>query len=348
VIRVLVVEDSAVVRQHLVALLRDDPGLEVVGEARDGLEAVTMAARQRPDAILMDGHMPRMDGYEATRRIMEQAPTPIVMVSASIAADEGALSFRALEAGALTIVEKPVGPDHPRHDEIVRQLLQTVRLMAEVKVVRRWPRREPRRSATSKPPASTGAIEVVAIGASTGGPQALAEILGGLPPHFGAPILVVQHIVAGFEAGLATWLAALTPLTVTLAEAGEPLRPATVYIARNGRQIGVTPRREIDLTDEPASDGFRPSASSLFCSVAEIYGPAAAGVLLTGMGRDGAAGLARLRAAGGVTMAQSEQTSVVFGMPAEAIRLDAAEHVLSPGEIAATLRSLVSGNRKDI
>ena len=280
----------------------------MAGEARDGLEAAELAARLKPDVILMDGHMPRMDGYEATRRIMEEAPTAIVMVSASTAADEGALSFRALEAGALTIVEKPVGPDHPQHDETARQLLQTVRLMAEVKVVRRWPSREPRTAASKPPLASAGTIEIVAIGASTGGPQVVAEILAALPRDFGAPILVVQHIATGFGEGLAAWLATLTPLRVKLADAREPLRPGTVYIARDGRQLGVTRRREIDLTDDPAADGFRPSASSLFRSVAAVYGPSAAGILLTGMGRDGAAGLASVRSAGGVTIAQSEAT----------------------------------------
>lgn len=342
-IRALVVDDSAVVRAYVVELLREGPEFEVVGEARDGLEAVELAERLKPDVILMDAHMPRMDGYEATRRIMERAPTPIVMMSASIAADEAALSFRALEAGALTIVEKPAGLDHPQAEAAARQLRQTLRLMTEVKVIRRWSKRAPPGVPPTAALAPGRRVEIVAIGASTGGPQVLAEILAALPSGFPAPILIVQHIAAGFVQGLASWLGQQTKLRVKLADAGEPLRPDTVYVARDGFQLGVTRERRIGLTSEPGQDGFCPSASSLFLSVAEGYGRSAVGILLTGMGRDGAAGLARLRAAGGLTIAQSEPTCVVFGMPGEAVRLGAAQHVLSPPEIGGALRSLTPG-----
>jgi len=341
-IRVLVAEDSAVARELLVALLEQDPMLRVVGTARDGLEAVAEAERLRPDVILMDVHMPRMNGFEATRRIMERVPTPIVIVSASISREEVALTFEALKAGALTVVDKPGGPGHPDHAEDARRLLETVRLMAEVKVVRRWPRR-------GRPgpfPPSVGAdrkIRVVAIGASTGGPQVVAEILSQLPGDLGVPILLVQHIAPGFAPGLAEWLGQGTPFAVKLAEPGEPARPGTVYIAPDGSQMGIAKDGRIRLTGEVAEDGFRPSASYLFQSVAETYGRSAIGILLTGMGRDGAAGLRRLREAGGLTIAQDEESSVIFGMPGEAVRLGAAEHVLSPEQIVVTIRSLVGG-----
>jgi len=340
VIRVLLAEDSAVTREYLAYLLDEDPGLEVVGTARDGIEAVEQAQRLKPDVILMDVHMPRMNGYEATRQIMERTPAPIVMVSASVDQGEVAMTFAALEAGALTVLEKPLGPGHPRQADTVRKLLETVRLMAEVKVVRRWPRRE-RPLPPRLPPESAGrSIRLVAIGASTGGPPVVAEILKALPRDLGAPVLLVQHIAPGFTAGLADWLGQVTPLSVKLAEPDELARLGTVYVAGDGTQMGIASHGRILLTHEAGPDGFCPSVSHLFESVADAYGRSAMGVLLTGMGRDGAAGLRRLREAGGLTIAQDEETSVVFGMPNEAIRLGAAEQVLRPEQIAQAIRSL--------
>jgi two-component system chemotaxis response regulator CheB len=341
-IRILVADDSATVREYLVFLLDQDPALQVVGTARDGLDAVEQAERLKPDVIVMDVHMPRMNGYEATRQIMERVPTPIVMVSASSTRYEAATAFEALKAGALTVVEKPTGHDHPTQAESVRRLVQTVKLMAEVKVVRRWPRRE--RSAPPSP-LSTKAdrtIRLIAVGGSTGAPQVINDILGRLPRELGAPILIVQHIAPGFTGGFAEWLAQGTRLVVKLAEPGEATRPGTVYLAPEGFQTGITKEGRIRLTRESAEEGFCPSASYLFQSVAEAYGRSAIGILMTGMGRDGAAGLKRLREAGGVTIAQDEESCVIFGMPQEAIRQGAVEHVLSPEQIVGAIRSLVN------
>lgn len=342
-IRVLVADDSATVREYLAFLLGQDVGLQVVGAARDGLEAVEQTERLKPDVVLMDVHMPRMNGYEATRQIMERVPTPIVMVSASLSRDEVAMTFEALKAGALMVVEKPGGPDYPNHTETVRRLVEAVRLMAEVKVVRRWRRqgqvsaaREVREWGHAGPP------RLVAVGASTGGPPVVAEILRGLPRDLEVPILVVQHIAPGFADGLSEWLGMATRLTVKLAETGEAIRPGTVYLAPDGFQMGVTSDGRIRLAKGSAGETFCPSASYLFQSVAECYGQSAIGILLTGMGRDGADGLKRLRDAGGMTIVQDEASSVVFGMPAEAIRLGAAEYVLSPDQIAGTIRSLAT------
>lgn len=350
-IRVLIAEDSAVTREYLVYLLTEDPALAVVGTARNGLEALEQAERLKPDVIVMDVYMPQMNGYQATQRIMERAPTPIVMVSASFIWDEVAMTFEAIRAGALTVVEKPGGLDHPDHAESARRLVETVKLMAEVKVVRRWPRA--RRQGLGVRGQGLGVkdqdlvpnprnILLIAIGASTGGPQVLAAMLAGLPSDLGAPILIVQHIAPGFTEGLAAWLGQGTRLVVKLAEPGEAVRPGTVYLAPEGSQMGITGDGRIRLTKEPAEDGFRPSASCLFQSVAEAYGRSAIGILLTGMGRDGAKGLLRLREAGGMTIAQDEESSVVFGMPGEAIRLGAAEYVLSPERIVGTIRSLLT------
>ncbi|MBI3002514.1 MAG: chemotaxis-specific protein-glutamate methyltransferase CheB [candidate division NC10 bacterium] len=319
-IRVLVAEDSAVTRQ----------------------EALEQAEQLKPDVILMDVHMPRLDGYEATRRIMERIPTPIVMVSASLDRDEVAISFEALKAGAVTLVDKPRGPDHPAQAESARRLVETVKLMAEVKVVRRFPRRERPVTPPSFPGPSDRTIRLVAIAASTGGPQVLAEILAGLQANFAPAILIVQHIAPGFTEGLAQWLGHATPLEVKVSAPAEGVRPGVVYLAPEGYQMGITKDGRIRLTKDLFEDGFRPSASYLFHSVAEAYGRSAVGVVLTGMGRDGASGLRQLREAGGVTIAQDETTSVVFGMPAEAIRLGAAEYILPRGQIAPAIRSLVT------
>jgi two-component system chemotaxis response regulator CheB len=336
-----VADDSATVREYLVYLLGEDPALEVVGTARDGHEAVEQAERLRPDVIVMDVHMPRMNGFDATRTIMERVPTPIVIVSASMSRDEVATTFEALKAGALTVVEKPGGLDHPTHAESARRLVETVNLMAEVKVVRRWPRHERPVSPSLVAARPDRKTRLVAIGASTGGPQVVAEILASLPADLAVPVLVVQHIAPGFTEGLVEWLDQATRLKVTLAEPGELVRPGTVYLPRDGVQMGVAKDGRIRLMNDLTEEGFSPSASYLFRSVADAYGRSAVGILLTGMGRDGAAGLKRLREAGGVTIAQDEASSVIFGMPAEAIRLGAAEHVLAPEQIARMIRSLV-------
>jgi two-component system chemotaxis response regulator CheB len=341
VIRVLVVEDSPVTRQYLVHLLEQDPMIQVVGEAPDGEEAVALAEAIGPDVIVMDLEMPRMDGYEATRRIMERVPTPIVMVSAHSSKFDSK-AFEALAVGALVLLNKPEGPGHPEAPAATQRLVATVKLMAEVRVVRRWAAREPARRAA--PVAISGRrIRVVAMGASAGGPPTVAEILAELPAMLRCPVLLVQHIAPGFAEGLAKWLGRSTALAVRLAEDGTEARPGVVYVAPDGAQMGVGAEGRITLTDDLEADGFRPSASYLMRSVARAYGASAVGVLLTGMGRDGAAGLLELRNAGGVTIAQDKESSVVFGMPMEAIRLGAAEHVLPPKRIAETIRTLVEG-----
>jgi two-component system chemotaxis response regulator CheB len=343
VIRVLVAEDSAVTLEYLVDLLEKDPALQVAGRARNGEEAVELVEALRPDVVVMDVEMPRMHGYVATRKIMESVPTPIVMVSA-VSSEFEAKAFEALRSGALVLLNKPEGPAHPQAAAGARELVATVKLMAEVKVVRRWPTGEPaapRQEAFPVQPARK--IRVVAIGASAGGPPTVAEILARLPGDLPCPILLVQHIAPGFAGGLAEWLRRSTPLAVKLAEPDEPVRAGVVYVAADAIHLGISATGRIHLTDELGSDGFRPSASHLMRSVARSYGSGAVGVLLTGMGRDGAAGLLDLREAGGVTIAQDKASSVVFGMPMEAIRLGAAEHVLPPRRIAEAILTLVKG-----
>lgn len=349
-IRVLVVEDSAVTREYLAYTLEQDPALSVVGSARNGREALDQVERLAPDVVLMDIHMPEVDGYEGTRLIMEHCPTPIVMASASLRNDETAMTFEALRAGALAVVDKPTGPGHPAQEETARRLVETVRLMSEVKVIRRRPPPAPEAVAggaraegppTPLPPGRDRQIRLVAIGASTGGPPVLGDLVGALPRDLAVPVLIVQHIAPGFMAGLADWLGRLVHLAVKLGEHGEAARPGTVYLAPDGAQMAIG--RDGRLTLEPGlpANGFCPSVNHLFESVALSYGSAALGILLTGMGRDGAMGLRQIREAGGITVAQDEESSVVFGMPGAAVALGAAAYVLPPARIAGLIRSLL-------
>ena len=349
-IKVLIVDDSPVVREFLVHVLGADPGIRVVGTARDGEEALEAIARHRPDVITMDVHMPRMNGLEATRLIMETCPAPIVIVSGSTDPAEMATTFDAMEAGALAVLRRPAGVGHPDHEVTATELVRTVRLMSEVKVVRRWPRA--RREAPAPRPAQPdlarrpSKVNVVALGASTGGPPVLHAILAALPKDFPAPVLIVQHMAAGFIQGFVEWLAHTSSLPVKLAAHGEALVPGRVYVAPDGRQMKVERGGRISLTGDEPEHGLRPSVSCLLRSVAEVYGASAVAGLLTGMGRDGAAELRRLKDIGAFTIAQDRASSVVHGMPGEAIRLDAATLVLPPDKIAAVLAGLANAPGK--
>lgn len=339
-VRVLVVDDSRSCRELLVGLMADDPRLLVVGTAADGEEAVREAARLKPDVITMDIHLPRLDGFGATRRIMETCPTRIVMVTASSIPLEVAASFTALESGALTVLAKPPGPGHPLFEPTRDELLRTVALMSEVPVVRRWPAASMRPAPPVLPPRV--AVGLVAIGASTGGPMVLQALLSRLRPGFGAPIVIVQHISIGFADGLVQWLGSSTGYPVRVAVHATVMQPGVAYVAPDGVHTQVDAGGRIVLGLGPKDHGFRPSVASLFRSAAQAYGPRAIGVLLTGMGTDGAQELKDMRDAGATTLVQDAETAVINGMPGEAVRLGAATHVLPPQTIAATLNRLVT------
>ena len=338
-IKVMVADDSAVARVLLVQLLSKHGAFEIAGAAEDGEVAVAMAERVKPDVILMDVYMPRLNGIEATRRIMETRPTPIVMTSASFAENETAMTFAALEAGALAIVGKPVEPANPTFARSVDQMMKTLKTMAEVRVVRRWPKRAALAPAAA-PVATDRHVKAVAIGVSTGGPKVLAEILGSLPADLSAPIFVVQHMAHGFVDGLARWLERKSKLRVKPATDEEWTRPGTVYIAPDDKHFGVDGGGRVRLAVAEPENGFCPSASYLFRSVATAYGASALGALLTGMGTDGASGLLELRRAGGMTVVQDDATCIVYGMPGEAVRIGAAEQILPPDKIAELICSL--------
>lgn len=340
-IRVLIAEDSVTVRELLREIVRGDGGMTVVGEASNGVEAVERTRSLRPDLVVMDIAMPRMDGFEATRRIMIEAPTPIVIVSARYDVRDVQVSMHALHAGALVAIPKPRGPQSPQFEDDAREFVATLRLMSQVKVVRRWARH--RRSSSVPAVASAGVRpRIVAMAASTGGPAAIHHILSDLPENFPVSILLVQHMARGFMDGFASWLDTAGPLRVQVARDGQPLEPATIYIAPDDLHLGVAQRSRIALADAPPIQGFRPSANHLFASVADQFGRAALGVMLTGMGDDGCTGLAALRREGGRILVQDEKTSVVFGMPGAVVQAGLADSTLPLPDIAPTLRTLVT------
>ncbi len=360
-IRVLVVEDSLTQRHQLVSLIQSAPGMAVVGQARDGLEAVQFVEELRPDVISMDIRMPRLGGLEATRQIMESFPTPIVIVSH--ASSDAQVAMQAMQAGALAAVEKPPMKGHPDYAARCDELVSMLRLMSGVRVIRHWSDPSTRAvkgdtqelkadhslkaAAVSQPllKRQTGRLqglqpEIVAIGASAGGPGTLARILGALPADFHLPILIVQHLTREFMPGLAEWLDRAGPLSVRLPTAGEMPHPGTVLVAPGSVHLRVSADRRIVLDSDRGVYRHHPAVDVLFDSVARHYGQSAIGIILTGMGDDGAAGLQALRQAGARTIVQDEATCIVFGMPAAAIALGAAEYVLPLDRIAPAILEL--------
>ncbi len=330
--RVLVADDSDLFREVLSRVITADPAFAVVATAADGNEAARLAHALRPDVITMDINMPDADGFSGIARIMAEAPTPILVLTAT---PEETVGFRALSLGALDILEKPRAEvDLDTYGATLRSRL---RLLAGVRVIRHLRGLRAQRPRASRP---TGRADVVVVGASLGGPRALAAMLRVLPAGFAAPILVVQHIADGFTEGLASWLDQESGLTVRTARDGEALGPGLVLVAPTGRHL-VVERGRARLSDAPAVDSFKPSVTPLFLSAAQVYGARACGVLLTGMGRDGAEGLRAIKRAGGSTIAQDEASSAVFGMPRAAIEAGAVDRVLPLGEIPHALVELV-------
>lgn len=344
-IKILVVEDSPVVREFLLHIFGQEPDLKVVGTASDGEAAIEAVQRLRPDVVTMDIEMPKMNGIEATRHIMETVATPVVVVSGSTDPHDVAITFRAMEAGALAVLRRPPGIGHPDHERAVKELLRTVRAMSEVRVVRRWAKPQQKAiSASPVPPPPVRVpqqVAVVALGASTGGPPVLQTILSGLPRDFPVPVLIVQHMARGFVQGFIEWLAHFSVLPVRLAAQGEYISAGTIYVAPDGFQMSVRKGGRIAL--DPCGSGMLhcPSVASLFQSLADSYGGEVVAGLLTGMGSDGAAELKLLRDRGAFTFAQNEASSVVYGMPGAAAKAGAAMLELAPEKIAPLLVNTV-------
>lgn len=343
-IRVLVVEDSLTVRKRLIEVLECDPDLEVVAEAPDGQRAVELCVSLRPDVMTLDMMLPIMTGLAVTEYVMAYCPTPILIVSSSTNRGELFKTYEALAAGALDVLEKPSAT--ATSDSWERKFISTVKLISRIKVIthsrgRLTPKHListsselPFRHEPSQP-------RVVAIGASTGGPAAVLAILRELPSNFPLPVLVLIHLGQPFAAAMAEWLDGQSALRVRYARDGEPLPASGVILAPPDKHL-VLRNGQLRLTDEPERHSCRPSVDVLFESLAREMRSGCIACLLTGMGKDGAQGLLLARQAGAMTIAQNEASSVVFGMPCEAIRLGAAQRVLSIEEVAPTLIALTN------
>lgn len=339
--RVVIVDDSLVAREMLAQILGTDPAIRVVGMAVDGQEGVDMVARLRPDLVTMDIHMPRMDGLEATERIMAYTPTPILVVSSSVHGEGMGRAFDALSAGALEVIKKPEPRDWADLERIGREVIREVKILAKVRVIThiRGRRSMPERLVPRVPPKVTGGCSIVAIGSSTGGPSALMTVLRPLPAKFPLPIVIAQHIADGFIPGLVGWLNDGCSIAVKAAEDGQPLEPGVACFAPTGRNLRVS-GGAVHFAEPEKGQMYIPSADTLLTSVADAHGSHGIGVLLTGMGADGALGLKAMRDSGAVTIAQDEATSTVFGMPKSAIELGAADKVLAVQDVAGEILRL--------
>jgi len=337
-VRVLIADDSPVAREVLKNVIEADAGIRVVGMAATGHEAVELTGRLRPDLVTMDLVMPGMDGMEATERIMARYPTPILFLSAFIGRDGSYSRSDALAAGALDVFEKPPAMPDPRWQKEAGSLIQKIKSLAQVTVVthmHRVPRDERRRALKAQ-----AAAQVVAIGGSTGGPKVLDDLLSSLPAGYGAAVVVVQHMAAGFLPAMVAALHRRCVLAIKVAETGDRLESGQILVAPPTSHLTVLAGGCVQLDDGEPVGGFRPSIDVTFASLARIYGSRASGVLLTGMGTDGAAGLLAIRQAGGATLVQDEGSCVVFGMPRAAIELGAAQHVLAPAGLRRHLLAL--------
>lgn len=340
-IKVLIVDDSPTIRHLLKAILAYDPEIKVVGEAKDGIEAIDKCSVLNPHVILTDIRMPRMDGFELIKTIMSEMPRPILVLTSTISDMELGISYKALEAGAIMVMGKPHGL--PEEDEEADELTFLIKTVANIKVFKRKFKKDHERDQKiiSLPEVKSFDTEIIAIGASTGGPQALYEIFSELPSDFPLPIVVVQHITRGFVDGFVKWLKNGAALKIKKAQHGESLLPGTVYIAPDGHHLLID-SGHIKFSSQGEVDGHKPSITIFFESVAKTYGSKAIGILLTGMGSDGAKGLKAIKDAGGYTIAQDKDTSIVFGMPKTAISIGAVSEVLPLHRISGRLIELIS------
>ena len=319
-IRVLVVDDSAFVRQALSRILSGDPDIQVAGVAADGREGIEKVMALKPDVVTLDIQMPRMGGLEALKRIMAECPLPVLLLS-SLTREGAAITLHGLELGALDFVDKSRVQGNMNLLSLAEELKTKIRAIAGASPGR-FVRKTPAPGPVAAPAPHVHRSDVVVIATSTGGPPALQAIIPRLPDSLACAILVVQHMPLGFTRSLADRLDSRSELTVREAEDGDAIEPGLVFIAPAGRHMKVRRRgikAKVVLDDEPRSSLHRPSADVLMASVAHVYGSRALGVILTGMGADGVEGLRAIREAGGRTLAESEETCAIYGMPKAAV-----------------------------
>ncbi|WP_027360192.1 chemotaxis-specific protein-glutamate methyltransferase CheB [Desulforegula conservatrix] len=348
IIRVLIVDDSQLARKILIDILSSDPDLRVIGEAKDGLEAVDKANSLKPDIVTMDIDMPVLNGLEAIERIMGQCPMPILAVTALSGVR---MAFKAVTKGALDILDKS---DITLDDGAT--LIRKIKILAGVDVAVHHISMLKKGKIKTPEPAKIMTLQkqdsqfrsIVAIAASTGGPQAISAILSQLPASFPTPIVIAQHVAAGFTEGITEWLNTCTALTVMPAIDGDRIMPGHVYLNPSEFSMRINSQGLICLSKETSNQMYHPSCDTLLCSVAEAFGKNSVGVILSGMGSDGVSGINSIKTVGGATLAQDEQSSVVFGMNGIAIKQGAVENVLSLNEIPGVLIRLVGLNNGEL
>ncbi|MCH9769962.1 MAG: chemotaxis-specific protein-glutamate methyltransferase CheB [Gammaproteobacteria bacterium] len=336
-IRILIAEDSKLISTIFTKIFNAADDMEVIGHAADGEQAVNLTKKLKPDLITMDIEMPKMDGVEATKQIMKHNPTPIVVISSHANDSSMNLTFKAIEAGALTVLDKPQGLSPDVFGPMQQYLINTVRAMAAIKAIKRRSSRLLPPKKAKIPPPKDADYEVIGLGTSTGGPPALSTIFKALPKEFPLPILAVQHITPGFLPGMLKWLKLSVQQNIKLAEAHELLKPNTIYFAPDNHQLEIYRRHgklAIKLVEGKAINGFCPSVDGLFHSLASTCPNTAIGGLLTGMGRDGAKGLLAMHQAHCQTFTQDKSGCVIHGMPQAAIDLGASRHEIALEKIA--------------
>ncbi len=345
-ISVLLVEDSPVALEILDRLLASSPDIKVIGKARNGKEAMDLIPKLQPKVICTDLHMKEMDGLELTKHVMANHPRPILVVSTSVQKDDTNTIFELLQAGAVDVFPKPNMGLASDYEQVKRDLINKIKILSGVTVFTR--RQTPPVSKSNLvnnsafPTDITSAVRVIAIGASTGGPQALHKIIAQLPANLPVPVICTQHISQGFLQGLVDWLNSECQVKVKIAQAGEMPSPGIVYFAPDQNHLELDAQGRFIYGSSLPVDGHCPSVTANFKSVAKFYGKAAMTILLTGMGKDGAAGMQAIAQAGGITVAQDEKTCIVFGMPSEAIALGVVQHVLPVQDIASVLLKKVA------
>jgi len=341
----MVVDDSNLARLVMTLILGRDQSIEVCAAVSDGEAALSLIPKCKPDVITMDLNMPGLSGIEVTRRIMATNPVPIVIVTTDKTSTANPFQF--LEAGAIAVLCSPAPPGHPEHDQTSEQLIRTVKALSSVKM---FPRRDRGRSPALSTACTIGSstlssVECIAIGASTGGPQIIKKIIESLPADYPIPILVTQHIAQGFTASFVKWLNASGKITAVLASDGLKMEPGHVYVAPDDKHLGVTSLSTIALSDH-GRYRMRPSISHMFHSLASVYGKRCAAILLTGMGKDGAAEMADLKKRGAFTIAQDKDSSLIHSMPGEAIACDGASEILAPDKIVERLLAIAATKAK--
>lgn len=344
-VSVMIVEDSLVVSEFLRHIIDQDPRLRVVAVARSGEEALDALPTFHPDVISLDIRLPGMNGFEVTKRVMSSYPTPIVVVSSDVEDDELKISMNSLRAGALAVVQKPVGLSHADYEALASGLCTKLLIMSQVRVIRqRYGGVE-----LSLPPATpappkriAGPLRAMGLVASTGGPSAVVKVLSDLDAENCPPIFLVQHITPGFVPGFVSWLNDVVgKFKVVEATPGTLPQPGTVYVAPADRHLACREGGILHLVDGDSVSGQKPSGSVLFASMAKVYGAQALGLILTGMGEDGAAGLKDMHDKGAFTIAEHESSAVVYGMPGAAVRFGAASEVLPLEKIGARINNLL-------